>query len=113
VGEADVPVVSRAKPSLSFSTSHLLLTLQDSVSDLNGQLTISSTSSEHSYNGGALDLPLHLPTIEAASRLMIRSKITKFEMRFLLSSSELIRIDEWIISPPAPAPYQKWAIVGV
>nr|GEX30476.1 L-type lectin-domain containing receptor kinase VIII.1-like [Tanacetum cinerariifolium] len=56
VGEADVPVVSRAKPSLSFSTSHLLLTLQASVSDLNGQLNISTSSSEHSYNGGALDL---------------------------------------------------------
>ncbi|PWA47844.1 hypothetical protein CTI12_AA495810 [Artemisia annua] len=35
---------------------HLLLTLQASVSDLNGQLAISTSSSKHSYNGGALDL---------------------------------------------------------
>ncbi|KAI3677129.1 hypothetical protein L1987_86750 [Smallanthus sonchifolius] len=52
VGEADVPVVSRAKPTISYSTSHLLLNLQDSVSDLNGLVTISTSSSEHSYNGG-------------------------------------------------------------
>ncbi|KAI3743420.1 hypothetical protein L1987_61129 [Smallanthus sonchifolius] len=56
VGEAGVPVVSRAKPTLSYSTSHLLLSLQDSVSDLNGLVTISTSSSEHSYNGGGLDL---------------------------------------------------------
>lgn len=50
VGEAEVPVVPRAKPSMSFSTSHLLLSLQDSVSDLNGMVTIStSSSSDYSY----------------------------------------------------------------
>lgn len=52
VGEAEVPIVPRAKPSMSFSTSHLLLNLQDSVSDLNGMITISTSSSEHSFNGG-------------------------------------------------------------
>ncbi|PSR98182.1 Legume lectin domain protein [Actinidia chinensis var. chinensis] len=53
VGEAEVPIVPRAKPSVSFSTSHLLLSLQDSVSDLNGMITIStSSSSDHSFNGG-------------------------------------------------------------
>ncbi|KAK9068483.1 hypothetical protein SSX86_012597 [Deinandra increscens subsp. villosa] len=56
VGEADVPVVPRAKPTLSYSTSHLLLNLQDSVSDLNGLVAISTSSSEHSYNEGGLDL---------------------------------------------------------
>ncbi|KAI7724836.1 hypothetical protein M8C21_006950 [Ambrosia artemisiifolia] len=56
VGEADVPVVTRAKPTISYSTSHLLLNLQDSVSDLNGMVTISTSSSEHSYNDGGLDL---------------------------------------------------------
>ncbi|KAG4163931.1 hypothetical protein ERO13_D01G204900v2 [Gossypium hirsutum] len=54
VGEAEVPMVPRTKPSTSFSTSHLLLTLQDSVSDYNGIVTISSSSSENSYIG--LDL---------------------------------------------------------
>ncbi|KAL5546194.1 hypothetical protein UlMin_005881 [Ulmus minor] len=49
VGEAEVPLVPRARPSTSFSTSHLLLSLQDSVSD--GMITI-STSSEESFNGG-------------------------------------------------------------
>ncbi|KAJ9694501.1 hypothetical protein PVL29_010135 [Vitis rotundifolia] len=53
VGEAEVPIVPRAKPSLSFSTSHLLLSLQDSVSDCNGMITISTSSSNHSFNGGA------------------------------------------------------------
>ncbi|GFZ14285.1 concanavalin A-like lectin protein kinase family protein [Actinidia rufa] len=54
VGEAEVPIVPRAKPSVSFSTSHLLLSLQDSVSDLNGMITIStsSSSSDHGFNGG-------------------------------------------------------------
>ncbi|CAH8313102.1 unnamed protein product [Eruca vesicaria subsp. sativa] len=53
VGEADVPVVPLARPtsSLSFSTSELLLTLQDSVSDCNEALapvsTTSCSSSEH------------------------------------------------------------------
>ncbi|XP_022766157.1 L-type lectin-domain containing receptor kinase VIII.1-like [Durio zibethinus] len=51
VGEAEVPIVPRAKPSMSFSTSHLLLSLQDSVSDCNGMITISSSSSENSYVG--------------------------------------------------------------
>ncbi|KAL6987419.1 L-type lectin-domain containing receptor kinase VIII.1 [Sarracenia purpurea var. burkii] len=53
VGECEVPLVPRTKPSLSFSTSHLLLSLQDSVSDLNGLITIStsSSSSEHGFNG--------------------------------------------------------------
>lgn len=45
VGEAEVPIVPRAKPTMSFSTSHLLLSLQDSVSDCDGMITISSTSS--------------------------------------------------------------------
>ena len=45
VGEAEVPIVPRAKPSMSFSTSHLLLSLQDSVSDCNGMITISTSSS--------------------------------------------------------------------
>lgn len=53
VGEAEVPIVPRAKPSMSFSTSHLLLSLQDSVSDFNGMITISTSSSDHSFNGGA------------------------------------------------------------
>ncbi|KAK4353321.1 hypothetical protein RND71_028839 [Anisodus tanguticus] len=56
VGEAEVPIVPRAKPSMSFSTSHLLMTLQDSVSDLNGMITLSTSSSENSFNGGAMDL---------------------------------------------------------
>ncbi|OMO72547.1 hypothetical protein CCACVL1_17725 [Corchorus capsularis] len=52
VGEAEVPIVPRAKPSMSFSTSHLLLSLQDSVSDCNGMITISSSSSsDNSYIG--------------------------------------------------------------
>ncbi|KAH0737285.1 hypothetical protein KY290_035990 [Solanum tuberosum] len=51
VGEAEVPIVPRAKPSMSFSTSHLLMTLQDSVSDLNGMITLSTSSSENSFNG--------------------------------------------------------------
>ncbi|KAJ8542193.1 hypothetical protein K7X08_017059 [Anisodus acutangulus] len=56
VGEAEVPIIPRAKPSMSFSTSHLLMTLQDSVSDLNGMITLSTSSSENSFNGGAMDL---------------------------------------------------------
>ncbi|KAI3822605.1 hypothetical protein L1987_10199 [Smallanthus sonchifolius] len=55
-GEAEVPVVPRAKPSLSFSTSDLLLNLQDSVSDLNEMVTLSTSSSEHSFNGDGLPL---------------------------------------------------------
>ncbi|KAK9757158.1 hypothetical protein RND81_01G144400 [Saponaria officinalis] len=46
VGEAEVPIVTRTKPSMSFSTSQLLLNLQDSVSDCNALLTISTSSSE-------------------------------------------------------------------
>ncbi|KAL1200129.1 L-type lectin-domain containing receptor kinase VIII.2 [Cardamine amara subsp. amara] len=53
IGEADVPEVPIAKPSssMSFSTSELLLSLQDSVSDCNEALapnsTTSCSSSEH------------------------------------------------------------------
>ncbi|KAE8676478.1 L-type lectin-domain containing receptor kinase VIII.2 [Hibiscus syriacus] len=54
VGEAEVPVVPRTKPSMSFTTSHLLLSLQDSVSDCNGVVTVSSSSSENSYIGPEL-----------------------------------------------------------
>ncbi|KAL9239298.1 hypothetical protein vseg_013634 [Gypsophila vaccaria] len=46
VGEAEVPIVTRTKPSMSFSTSQLLLSLQDSVSDCNALLTVSTSSSE-------------------------------------------------------------------
>ncbi|KAH7867282.1 hypothetical protein Vadar_031298 [Vaccinium darrowii] len=56
VGEAEVPVVPRVRPCLSFSTSHLILNLQDSVSDLNAMInlsTSSSSSSEYSYEGAA------------------------------------------------------------
>nr|AKV93678.1 clade VIII lectin receptor kinase [Nicotiana benthamiana] len=58
VGEAEVPIVPRTKPSMSFSTSHLLMTLQDSVSDLNGMITLSTSSSENSFNsaGNGMDL---------------------------------------------------------
>ncbi|GAB2235743.1 hypothetical protein Droror1_Dr00026184 [Drosera rotundifolia] len=56
VGEAEVPVVPRAKPtSMTFSTSQLLLNLQDSVSDCNAMLTLSSSSLEHSSIYGAVD----------------------------------------------------------
>ncbi|KAK8666028.1 hypothetical protein V6N13_006181 [Hibiscus sabdariffa] len=48
VGEAEVPMVPRAKPSMNFSTSHLLLSLQDSLSDCNGMITMSRSSSESS-----------------------------------------------------------------
>ncbi|GMJ03017.1 L-type lectin receptor kinase VIII.1 [Hibiscus trionum] len=51
VGEAEVPIVPRAKPSMSFSTSHLLLSLQDSLSDCNGMITMSRSSSESSHIG--------------------------------------------------------------
>lgn len=51
VGEAEVPIVPRTKPTTTFSTSHLLLSLQDSVSDCNGMITISPSSSENSFNG--------------------------------------------------------------
>ncbi|KAL0555495.1 hypothetical protein IC582_009443 [Cucumis melo] len=52
IGDSEIPIVPRSKPSTSFSTAHLLLTLQDSVSDLNGMIAIStSSSSEHSFKG--------------------------------------------------------------
>ncbi|KAE8716998.1 L-type lectin-domain containing receptor kinase VIII.1 [Hibiscus syriacus] len=51
VGEAEVPMVPRAKPLMSFSTSNLLLSLQDSESDCNGMTTLSSSSSESSHIG--------------------------------------------------------------
>ncbi|XP_010264749.1 PREDICTED: L-type lectin-domain containing receptor kinase VIII.1-like [Nelumbo nucifera] len=52
-GEAEVPLVPRARPSMSFSTSQLLMSLQDSVSDCNGMITIStsSCSSDPSFSG--------------------------------------------------------------
>ncbi|KAG6430469.1 hypothetical protein SASPL_108537 [Salvia splendens] len=54
VGEAEIPVVPTTRPTLSFSTSDLLLTLQDSVSDM---IALSTSSSEISFSGdGALDL---------------------------------------------------------
>ncbi|XP_073052632.1 L-type lectin-domain containing receptor kinase VIII.1-like [Primulina eburnea] len=52
VGETEVPIVPRTRPTLSFSTSHLLMTLQDSVTDLNEVITISTSSSETSFTGG-------------------------------------------------------------
>ncbi|KAK6152406.1 hypothetical protein DH2020_015041 [Rehmannia glutinosa] len=52
LGDCEVPVVPRTKPTLSYSTSHLLMSLQDSVSDLNGMITLSTTSSENSFGGG-------------------------------------------------------------
>nr|AKV93679.1 clade VIII lectin receptor kinase [Nicotiana benthamiana] len=58
VGEAEVPIVPRTKPCMSFSTSHLLMTLQDSVSDLNGMITLSSSSSENSFTGVANGMDL-------------------------------------------------------
>ncbi|KAJ4850202.1 L-type lectin-domain containing receptor kinase VIII.1 [Turnera subulata] len=57
VGDTEVPLVPRAKPSMSFSTSHLLLSLQDSVSDCNGLISISSSaSSQNSFVGGGDNL---------------------------------------------------------
>ncbi|KAL8039483.1 hypothetical protein ABFX02_10G039900 [Erythranthe guttata] len=52
VGECEIPIVPLVKPTLSFSTSELILTLQDSVSDLNGMIEISTSSSENSFSGG-------------------------------------------------------------
>lgn len=54
VGEAEVPIVPRSKPSMSFSTSHLLLSLQDSVSDCNGLITLSTSSSDASFHDDEL-----------------------------------------------------------
>ncbi|KAI3957456.1 hypothetical protein MKW98_003177 [Papaver atlanticum] len=45
LGEAQVPIVLKTKPSLCFSTTYLLLRLQDSVSDCNELITISNSSS--------------------------------------------------------------------
>ncbi|XP_061356190.1 L-type lectin-domain containing receptor kinase VIII.1-like [Gastrolobium bilobum] len=50
LGEAEVPIVPRTKPSTSYSTSHLLMSLQDSESDCNGRITISTSSGENSFN---------------------------------------------------------------
>ncbi|KAF7818596.1 L-type lectin-domain containing receptor kinase VIII.1 [Senna tora] len=54
VGEAQVPIVPITKPSTSYTTSQLLMSLQDSVSDCNGiiAITTSSSSSENSFNAG-------------------------------------------------------------
>ncbi|XP_052174035.1 L-type lectin-domain containing receptor kinase VIII.1-like [Diospyros lotus] len=52
VGDSEVPMVPRAKPSTSFSTSDLILSLQDSVSDLNDMVNVSTSSSEEGFNGG-------------------------------------------------------------
>ncbi|KAF7804477.1 L-type lectin-domain containing receptor kinase VIII.1 [Senna tora] len=54
VGEAQVPIVPTTKPSSSFSTSQLLMCLQDSVSDFNAFINIStsSSSSDNAFNGG-------------------------------------------------------------
>ncbi|GER47219.1 lectin protein kinase family protein [Striga asiatica] len=52
LGDREVPVVPRVKPTTSFSTAQLLMTLQDSVSDLNGIVGLSATSSEISFGGG-------------------------------------------------------------
>ncbi|KAJ4969716.1 hypothetical protein NE237_002815 [Protea cynaroides] len=55
VGEAQVPMVPKSKPSMSFSTSQLLMTLQDSVSDINEMMiTLSGSSTDYSFNGGEL-----------------------------------------------------------
>ncbi|KAL0316249.1 UNVERIFIED_CONTAM: L-type lectin-domain containing receptor kinase VIII.1 [Sesamum radiatum] len=54
VGESEIPIVPRTKPTLNFSTSQLLMTLQDSVSDLNGMITISTTSSESSLTAAVV-----------------------------------------------------------
>ncbi|OVA10174.1 Protein kinase domain [Macleaya cordata] len=51
VGETEIPIVPKSKPSMGFSTSHLLMSLQDSVSDFNGMITISTSSSENSFDG--------------------------------------------------------------
>ncbi|MCL7033335.1 hypothetical protein MKW94_014452 [Papaver nudicaule] len=53
VGETEVPIVPKSKPSMGFSTSHLLMTLQDSVSDFNDDELnrISTSSDENSFDG--------------------------------------------------------------
>ncbi|XP_047966196.1 L-type lectin-domain containing receptor kinase VIII.1-like [Salvia hispanica] len=53
LGDVEVPIVpSSTRPTMSFTTSQLLMTLQDSVSDMNEMITISTTSSECSFIGG-------------------------------------------------------------
>lgn len=54
VGEAEVPIVPRTRPSMTFSTSDLLLTLQDSVSDCNDMVVISTSSSDSDYPGNEI-----------------------------------------------------------
>ncbi|KAI3983610.1 hypothetical protein MKX01_000622 [Papaver californicum] len=59
VGETAVPIVPKSKPSMGFSTSHLLMTLQDSVSDFNDDemmLNRISTSSDENSFGGILQV---------------------------------------------------------
>ncbi|KAK9154105.1 hypothetical protein Sjap_001585 [Stephania japonica] len=53
-GEAEVPVVPTTKPSMSFSTSQLLLSLQDTDSDCNGFINVPTSddsSSDNSFLG--------------------------------------------------------------
>ncbi|XP_057434217.1 L-type lectin-domain containing receptor kinase VIII.1-like [Lotus japonicus] len=50
LGEAEVTIVPRTKPSTSYSTSELLMNLQDSESDSNAIITISTSPSEDSFN---------------------------------------------------------------
>ncbi|KAL6011082.1 L-type lectin-domain containing receptor kinase VIII.1 [Asimina triloba] len=50
-GEAELPSVPTSKPSVSFTTDQLLLSLQDSVSDCNGMIAISTSSSSESFMG--------------------------------------------------------------
>ncbi|KAI5434631.1 L-type lectin-domain containing receptor kinase VIII.1, partial [Lathyrus oleraceus] len=53
-GETEVPIVPRTKPSTGLNISHsrLLISLQDSVSDCDGIISISTSTSENSFNGG-------------------------------------------------------------
>ncbi|XP_068636561.1 L-type lectin-domain containing receptor kinase VIII.1-like [Aristolochia californica] len=50
-GEAALPYVPISKPCLSFDTASLLMSLEDSVSDYNGIVRISTSSSSGSFNG--------------------------------------------------------------
>ncbi|KAG7560709.1 Protein kinase domain [Arabidopsis thaliana x Arabidopsis arenosa] len=45
IGEADVPVVPKSRPTMSFSTSHLLLSLQDTLSDCSNTVALNSSRS--------------------------------------------------------------------
>ncbi|KAG9453438.1 hypothetical protein H6P81_006342 [Aristolochia fimbriata] len=49
-GEAPLPYVPTSKPCLSFDTASLLMSLEDSVSDYNGIVRISTSSSSGSFN---------------------------------------------------------------